>query len=305
MPAPESPSPRLIDTLAELDDALREIDAAAATSDDALRRVFETFAMRPPVDVPSDPDSEAYRTKQLDLYAHLHGQPYRIANEVTAFNPGETADRPFPYQTGSARTVGGQLIAIGYLIRQLDLPPGSRVLDAGAGWGNTTIALARMGHHVTALDVEPNFLSLIEERSRRKRLALETIRGDFSLIGRLGRTFDAVLFFESFHHSSNHQQLIASLDRVVAPGGQVVFAGEPIWPDFPVPWGLRLDGQSLWAIRRHGWLELGFREDYFLALLARHGWATRKSMCTELTGAQTGWGTVFTARRALKEGDRL
>jgi 2-polyprenyl-3-methyl-5-hydroxy-6-metoxy-1,4-benzoquinol methylase len=291
------PHVRMLDGVDELDEVLVDLNAAAAVSDDELRRRFETFAMRTPVDLPADPDSIDYRQRQLDLYARLHGAPYRVANEISAFDPIGAADRPFPYQTGSARTVAGQLIAIGFLIRTLNLAPGSRVLELGAGWGNTTVALARMGHRVTALDIESNFLALIAERARRKRLDIETIHGDFSIAGSLNRTFDAVLFFESFHHSSNHQALIASLDRIVDPAGQVVFAGEPISADFPIPWGLRLDGQSLWAIRQQGWLELGFREDYFLDLLHRSGWTATKSVCSELTGAEAGWGTVYVARR--------
>ncbi len=59
------------------------------------------------------------------------------------------------------------------------------------------------------------------------------------------------------------------------PGGKVLWAGEPIAP-MGYPWGLRLDGYSLWSTRTHGWLELGFDETYFAEILARTGWrATR------------------------------
>jgi 2-polyprenyl-3-methyl-5-hydroxy-6-metoxy-1,4-benzoquinol methylase len=254
VPAPEPPlaaartdgpaGPAVIETLADLDAALRKLDAAAAISDDELRRAFETFSMRFPLDLPADPDSAEYRARQFELYEWLHGKPYSTANEVSAFDPLEAANAPFPYHTKSAQTVGNQLIAIGYLIRALDLPPGSRVLEFGPGWGNTTIALARMGCLVTAVDIEPNFLKLIDERARRKHVTIETIRGDFSLVTSLDRQFDAVLFFECFHHCSDHQALIAALDRVVAPGGKVVFAGEPIDDGFALPWGLRLDAHG-------------------------------------------------------------
>src|SRR5262249_59834888 len=89
--------------------------------------------------------------------------------------------------------------------------------------------------------------------------------------------FDRVLFYESFHHCHDHAAMIARLDGLVADGGAVVFAGEPITDDFPMPWGVRLDGHSLWAVRLRGWLELGFRTDYFLGLLDRHGWRAERS----------------------------
>jgi SAM-dependent methyltransferase len=149
-----------------------------------------------------------------------------------------------------------------------------------------------MGYNVTAVDIEKNFIELIKERARRKQLTLEAIQGDFSLIHQFEQKFDAVLFFECFHHCSDHQSLIAGLDRVVAPGGKVLFAAEPITDDFPIPWGLRLDGESLWAIRKNGWLELGFKETYFRDLLVRHGWEINKSVCPE-----TPWGVILTATR--------
>ena len=293
----------MISSLAELDEALRRLDAAAAVSDDELRRAFGTFTMQFPSDLPADPDSPEYRARQFALYEWLHGRPYAVTNEVSQFDLDSAANQPFPFHTRSAQTVGDQLIAIGYLIRTMNLPAGSRILEFGPGWGNTTMALARMGHHVTAIDIEPNFVKLVAERARRKNLTVDSRQGDFASIKQLDGPFDAVLFFECFHHCSDHQALIAGLDRVVAPGGQVFFAGEPITDHFPVPWGLRPDGESLWAIRRHGWLELGFQERYFRGLLTRFGWSVDKSVCGELTGAHAGWGTVFTARRRVSSGE--
>src|SRR5690606_16956606 len=54
-------------------------------------------------------------------------------------------------------------------------------------------------------------------------------------------------------------------------------AGAPIVPvgavAVPYPWGLRLDGLSLWFIRRLGWLELGYQEPYLHGLLEDLGWS--------------------------------
>ena len=72
---PEPPAPRVIDTLAELDEDLRKLDAASAISDDALRRGFESFVMRYPADWPADPDSAEYRTAVFDLYAQRLTRP--------------------------------------------------------------------------------------------------------------------------------------------------------------------------------------------------------------------------------------
>ena len=129
-----------------------------------------------------------------------------------------------------------------------------------------------MGFHVTAVDIEQNFIDLINKRAQMERLDITTILGDFSLIESVSEPYDAVLFFECFHHASDHLALIAAFEKAVKPGGFVCLAAEPITPDFPIPWGLRMDGESIWAIRKNGWLELGFNERYFRSALEKFGW---------------------------------
>lgn len=69
-------------------------------------------------------------------------------------------------------------------------------------------------------------------------------------------------------------------------------AAEPIVDNFPLPWGLRIDGQSLWAIRRNGWLELGFNSRYFRDLLNRHGWLSERR-----TGSDGSLSSLWLAQR--------
>jgi SAM-dependent methyltransferase len=289
---------RVVRTLAELDEMLEMLDEAAAISDDELRRGFARFRMDLELDMPSDPYSAEYRKAVFDLYEWLHGKPYHVDNEQSSFDVESAADSPFPYATQSTQTVGNHLIAVGHIIRTLDLAPSSRVLEFGPGWGNTTVALARMGHDVTAIDIDPKFVELITMRAKRVHADIDAIVGDFSLVNDLEGSYDAVLFFECFHHCSDHLALLASLDRVVTPGGRVLFAAEPISEGFSNPWGLRLDGESLWAIRKNGWLELGFTETYFVDTLALHGWSVDRVHCDE-----TPWGAIFVARRAPRRGE--
>jgi 2-polyprenyl-3-methyl-5-hydroxy-6-metoxy-1,4-benzoquinol methylase len=292
-------SVRVVSDLQQLDEILAELDAAAAVSDDELRRLFPTFRMELAHSLPDDPHSDAYRDAQFELYRMLAEKPYDIANEASLIDVAEATTRPFPFCTRSSRTVGDHLLAIGYLIRTMDLRPDASVLDLGAGWGNTSVWLARMGYRVTAVDIEPRFVELIRERSRRKELNVEVVQADFQIVQSFDRTWDAVLFFESFHHCADHRALVASLDRVVAPDGKVIFAAEPITEDFPVPWGLRLDGESLWSIRRNGWLELGFHEGYFQDLMTEHGWRLSKHVCVE-----TPWGVVLVATRQTSRSEQ-
>lgn len=291
-PAPPVDPRRVVRNLEQLDAELQELDRLAAISDDALRAGFREFRMEIPTSMPADPWSPEYSAKVFEMYEFLHGRPYSVSNEVSEFDFESHVRSPFPYNTGSSATVGAHLIGVGHLIRTLDLPPKSRVLELGPGWGNTTLALAQMGHDVTAIDIEPNFVRLVTERAARVGAVIDARQGDFALMKELESGFDAVLFFESFHHAANHLDVLESLDRIVKPGGRVLFAAEPISHDFEDPWGLRFDGESLWAIRKNGWLELGFRPDYFEKTLARFGWSSTQVDCGD-----TGWGAVVVARR--------
>lgn len=284
----------VITSIKELNNKLDEINEAAAISDDAVRKVFASFRMELDWQFPSNPYSKEYFEKQFELYEYIAGKPYHSSNEISDFDVQNAVQSPFPFYTQSPDTVGNQLISIGFLIKQLKIKPASSILEFGAGWGNTTIFLSQMGYEVTVIDIENNFLELIQKRSRNNGLKIETIKGDFLDASNFNKKFDVLLFYESFHHCSDHLALIKSFNELVSPGGIVMFAAEPIIESFPLPWGIRLDGESCWAIRGNGWLELGFKESYFINTMKKYGWETQKYVCDE-----TPWGTLFLAKRLL------
>lgn len=284
---------RVVRTLAELDHEIARADAAAAESDDAMRAHLAGFRFDPGVRLPADPDSAEYRQAQLGLYRLVSGRTsYDAAvSEHTDVNPAAQAERPFPYATGSPTTVGEHLMAAGLLIRTMALPPGGRVLEFGPGHGTTTLQFAQCGYAVTAVDINPLFLEVIRARAARLGVEVDLAAADM-LTYRSAALFDRVVFYECFHHCAEPEGMVRRLRELVAPGGAAVFAGEPITDDFPHPWGLRLDGVSAWAVRKFGWLELGFRTDYFRRLLARYGWAVVRHGSQDVP-----WLSVFVARR--------
>ena len=169
--------------------------------------------------------------------------------------------------------MGEQLIAQGFLIKTMNLPTGAKVLEFGPGWGNTTLQFVQLGYQVTAVEIEANFIELIRHRCAGYTPTL--VQSDM-LAFETSERFDAVVFFESFHHCADHRRLLRQVKHLLAPGGMLVLASEPI-ADFPQPWGLRLDGQSLWATRRHGWLELGFDSAYLLGHFEDEGWKVTRT----------------------------
>lgn len=263
-----------INTLDELDAMLGECDRAA--TDDDLRRVFSRFMMSPqaalPAEVRADPLGDAYHSAQMSLYERISGRTYSLLNEHTPFDVAAAVTRPFPYSTGSCSTAGDHLVTIGQFLKVLSLAPESRILELGPGWGNTTLALAALGHRVTAVDVEPSFCELIRRRAAQSGLEIEVVDADFRWVNTVEQPYDAIIFFECFHHAADHLTLLRSLHHALRPGGRVYLGAEPILTDFPIPWGIRLDGQSLWSVRKFGWMELGFSKAYFEQAFAATGW---------------------------------
>lgn len=299
-PSSEAPSPppepalpyRLVFTLEELETEFDRVRAAAVVSHDAFVQAQDAFRYRTPADLPADPSSPEYREAQLAFYRLVSGRGAYSAQECEQYEfTDHTRKRPYPYYTRSCTTVGEQLMAVGFMMRAMALESYRSVLEFGFGYGLLTLQLARADFAVTGVDINPLYLDLVSEYCRKNDLQVELVCSGM-LDYRPQKRFDRVVFYESFHHCDDHEALVARLDELVAEGGAVVFGGEPISDDFPMPWGVRTDGRSLWAIRMHGWLELGFRTEYFVALLARYGWTTQMH-----TSADVPWQRVFVARR--------
>lgn len=270
-----SPSVRVITNPTDLDAEIANADAKVAISDAAFRTAVEEFCYASTKPLPSDPYSKEYRDFQMNLYLEISGRSqYMIDNESSPFDLEAAKIRPFPYATQNPAVVGDQLIAQGFLIRSLNLPPSARIVEFGPGWGNTTLHLAQMGYQVTAVDTEQRFIDLIRHRANALGVSID-LRHQDMLSFRSSEKFDAAIFFECFHHCADHLQLLKNLDVLLKEDGIIAFAAEPI-ADFPYPWGVRLDGISVYSIRKYGWLELGFSNTYFIETLAKFGWSTTR-----------------------------
>ena len=196
---------------------------------------------------------------------------YTLANEHTPIDLEKFLAQPFPYCTGSPIVVGDQLIAYGYIIKMLNLTPAGPRRRVRRGLGPRDDGPRDDGGRRDRRG-DRRGLRRIPQRQTAHLPNVEIVQGDM-LTFSPNEPYDAALFFESFHHCSDHLEMLRRLHDIVKPSGQVMFAAEPI-DHFPFPWGLRLDGMSLWSTRRYGWLELGFDSAYFVEALAKQGWVS-------------------------------
>jgi 2-polyprenyl-3-methyl-5-hydroxy-6-metoxy-1,4-benzoquinol methylase len=258
----------------ELDDLLDYFDEGYKSSHDEAYRRFSESQLAPPDDLPPDPFSDEYAARYLALHKKISNRAeYSVQNERSEFDVDSLTLRPYPYFTKSLKRAAQHYTLMGKLMEIMEVKEGADILECGFGWGNTTLALAMLGHNVTAIDIEQRYCELVRRRAEMLKIHnLMLVNSDFLWVETTAKKFDAVCFFESFHHCWEFKRLLHALHRVLKPGGKIYFGAEPINSDFTVPWGVRLDGESLWVARRAGWMELGFHSDFFVELLTRTGW---------------------------------
>jgi SAM-dependent methyltransferase len=103
-----------------------------------------------------------------------------------------------------------------------DAPEG--VLDVGAGTGRVTLALARAGHAVTALDIDPVLLAELERRARAAGVAVETVKGDAAAFA-LPRPVSLVIVpMQTIQLLDARDGFFASAQRALVPGGRLAIA---------------------------------------------------------------------------------
>jgi ubiquinone/menaquinone biosynthesis C-methylase UbiE len=121
--------------------------------------------------------------------------------------------------------IGITLQIVGELLCEaVDLQAGQRVLDVAAGNGNATLAAARRGGEVTALDYVPSLLESARERATAERLVVMFREGDAENIPYRDGSFDVVLSTFGAMFSPNQERTAQELLRVCATGGKIGLA---------------------------------------------------------------------------------
>jgi len=113
------------------------------------------------------------------------------------------------------------------VIDALDLRPGLRLLELGAGSGRLAIEIKRHQPAVTidAVDADVGMVARARRNAARAGVAIDFHEADITGLPELG-TFDRVYSTMVFHHLSPpaKQQALADARRVLRPGGSFVVA---------------------------------------------------------------------------------
>jgi ubiquinone/menaquinone biosynthesis C-methylase UbiE len=104
-----------------------------------------------------------------------------------------------------------------------------RSLEIGSGTGYFTLNLLRAGmiREATCSDISPGMLETLQANAARLGLDVTTEPADAERLPFADESFDLVLGHAVLHHIPDLPRAFAEFERVLAPGGTVLFAGEP------------------------------------------------------------------------------
>ena len=237
-----------------------------------------------------DPLSSDYAAQQQRLWSSVTGieRDYlpTIDEKEESLTDVDAVRRPGYFIRRDADSVeyaAHHLIASGMILKHSGLKPGDSALEYGAGFGQTALTLARLGVAVDTVDISKVFCGYVTQQAAFFKVPLTSFEGEFGWNPRGNHEYDLIFFYESFHHCADFRRVVHAVKRHLAPNGCVLLAGEPIVRTgnsyLPYSWGLRLDAESIVQIKRFGWFELGFTEDFLVSLFSGAGFSARRIEC--------------------------
>lgn len=257
----------------ELDEFVAECDRRGGIADpDVIDLVGDfSLAYSTPVDEDLDGFSEDYVAMQLRLYREISGRVIdQESNEMQEVDLPRQIDTANPYGSAHPDIIADHARTVLNAVIVSDLPPRAEVLDMGCGWGLSSEMFGFCGCRVTGVDINPRFVELVSRRARARGYDITVRQGSFDSFA-TDEEYDLVFFYESLHHAIRPWELINRLGRNVKRGGKITIAGEPIQSRWWRTWGLRLDGQSVYSIRKFGWFESGWSDEFISACFDRAG----------------------------------
>jgi ubiquinone/menaquinone biosynthesis C-methylase UbiE len=113
------------------------------------------------------------------------------------------------------------------LVRHASVRAGQRVLDVACGTGVVAVTAARLGAHVSGLDLTPELLERARENARVAGVDIDWHEGDVESLPFDDAAFDTVLSQFGHMFAPRPDVAVAEMLRVLKPGGTLAFS---TWP---------------------------------------------------------------------------
>lgn len=257
----------------DLDAFVAECDRLGGPGSPACDTYWREFGYQPAVNVDQDldPFSDAYVDQQLGLYREISGRDFdQVQNEQAAIDPAALIAAVNPYDHPDPSELSLHVERLSRALRLARPRRGARLLDMGCGWGLSSEVAAYAGLTVTAVDINPHFVALVNGRAERLGHAISATTGTFDSYVP-AHAVDVILFYECLHHALRPWTVLERLAPWLVSDGCVALAGEPINTVWWRHWGLRLDALSIYCIRKFGWFESGWSLDFMRQVFASCG----------------------------------
>jgi len=114
-----------------------------------------------------------------------------------------------------------------FILRRMGALRGKRILDIGAGLGESSVYLALQGAQVTTTDISPLMVAKVLELAAKFAVKVEGIVSTAEALNVPENHFDFVYIANTIHHVADRGKLFSQIRRALKPGGRF-FSYDPL-----------------------------------------------------------------------------
>jgi ubiquinone/menaquinone biosynthesis C-methylase UbiE len=114
-----------------------------------------------------------------------------------------------------------------FILSRMGPLSGKKLLDIGAGLGESSVYFALEGAHVTTVDVSAQMVQTTLQLGRKFGVALEGIVSSVEDLNLPSDTYDVIYVANTIHHIQNRAFLFEQISRALKPGG-MFFSYDPL-----------------------------------------------------------------------------
>lgn len=114
-----------------------------------------------------------------------------------------------------------------FILEQMGPLAGKRILDIGAGLGESSVYFAKHGARVTLSDISPGMVQTALRLGRLHGVELEGIVSSAEGLNVPEAAYDFVYVANTLHHVASKSDLLGQIHRALKPGGQF-FTWDPL-----------------------------------------------------------------------------
>lgn len=225
-----------------------------------------------------DPFSPEYRNWEMHFFEFIAGGEYNMDNEGMKYSRDvkENTER-------HPMSLHSEVERIEIIRRILDfiqiagINNGEKVLEMGCGDGHLAAMLDAWGTEYWGIDISDYFIDCARRRVYSEDAKKRILKMPFQDIPKLNQKFDTIIFESAFHHCGNPVEMLEIIHKNTTDNARIILWREPIMHNADRPWGLiRDDGETIYQIRKRGWLEFGWTMDFLLRMFKKTGWRVTK-----------------------------